>query len=150
MLHHWLVLALVPFWLLRAPDGHAKNFSTQLSPRGRFRLTPLYDVMSVYPVLGDGPNQWSPHEITLAMALLGKHRHDDMHGCIQRRHFNDTARKVGHASTAEPVIEALLARTPAVIAHVQAELPQDFSPCARDAILGGLAQAARALGEMLP
>ncbi|MDO4796181.1 MAG: type II toxin-antitoxin system HipA family toxin [Brachymonas sp.] len=145
-----LMAAQVLFWLLRAPDGHAKNFSIQLLPRGRFRLTPLYDVMSVYPVLGDGPNQRSPHEIKLAMALLGKHRHDDMHDCIQRRHFNDTARKVGHASTAEPVIEALLARTPAAIAHVQAELPQDFSARARDAILGGLAQAARALGEMLP
>ncbi|RRD67729.1 type II toxin-antitoxin system HipA family toxin [Comamonadaceae bacterium OH2310_COT-174] len=144
-----LMAAQVLFWLLRAPDGHAKNFSIQILPRGRFRLTPLYDVMSVYPVLGDGPNQWSPYEIKLAMALLGKNRHYDMHG-IQRRHFNDTARKVGYASTAEPIIEAILARTPAAIAQVQAELPQDFSPRVRDAILGGLEQAARVLGAMPP
>jgi len=144
-----LMAAQVLFWLLRAPDGHAKNFSIQLLPRGRFQLTPLYDVMSVYPVLGDGPNQWSPYEIKLAMALLGKNRHYEMHG-IQRRHFNSTAQKVGYAPNAEPIIEELLARTPAAIAEVQAELPQDFSSRVRDAILGGLEQAARTLGGMPP
>lgn len=84
---------------------------------------------------GDGPNQWSPYEIKLAMALLGKNRHDEMHG-IQRRHFNSTAQKVGYAPTVEPIVEELLARTPAAIAEVQAELPQDFSPRVRDAIPG--------------
>lgn len=87
-----LMAGQVLFWLLRAPDGHAKNFSIRILPRGRFQLTPLYDVMSVYPVLGDGPNQWSSHETKLAMALFGKNRHSEMHG-IQRRHFNSTARR---------------------------------------------------------
>lgn len=144
-----LMAAQVLFWLLRAPDGHAKNFSIQLLARGRFQLAPLYDVMSVYPVLGEGPNQWSPYEIKLAMALLGKNRHYEMHG-IQRRHFNTTSQKVGYASTAEPIIEELLVRTPAAIAEVQADLPKDFSPRVCDAILGGLAQAARSLGGMTP
>ncbi|MEA3119615.1 MAG: serine/threonine-protein kinase HipA [Paraburkholderia sp.] len=47
------------FGMLRAPDGHAKNFSIQLQAgtAGRFRLTPMYDVMSAYPVLGEGPNR---------------------------------------------------------------------------------------------
>jgi len=103
-----LMAAQVLFWLLRVPDGHAKNFSIQLLPRGRFQLTPLYDVMSVYPVLGNGPNQWSPYDIKLAMALLGKNRHCEMQG-IQRRHFNSTAQKVGYAPTAEPIIEEILA-----------------------------------------
>jgi len=58
--------------------------------------------------------------------------------------------KVGYASTAEPVIEEILARTPAAIAEVKADLPQDFSPRVRDAILGGLEQAARTLDGMAP
>lgn len=54
-------------------------------------------------MLGDAPSPWSPHEIELAMALRGKSRHGEMQG-IQRRHFNSIARKVGYASTAEPII----------------------------------------------
>ncbi|KQB60734.1 hypothetical protein [Acidovorax sp. SD340] len=75
-------------------------------------------------------------------------RHYEMQG-IQRTHFNSTVQKVGYASTAEPIIEEILART-AAIAEVQAELPQDFSPRVLDAILGGLEQAARTLGWMPP
>lgn len=131
--------------LLRA-HGPAKTSNIQLLPHGRFQLTPLYDV---YPVLGNGPNQWSSYEIKLAMVLLGKNRHYKMHA-IQRRHFNSTAQKVGYASTAESIIEELLARTPWALAEVQAELPRDFSPLVRDAILGGLEQAARTLGGMPP
>lgn len=144
-----LMVAQVLFWLLRAPDGHAKNLSIRLLPRGRFQLTKFYDVMSAYPVLGDGPGQWSPYEIKLAMALLGKNRRYKMHG-IQRRHFSSTARRVGYTSSAEPIIEELLARTPAAIAEVQADLPRDFSPQVADAILGGLEQAAEALAGMAP
>lgn len=100
--------------------------------------------MSAYPVLSDGPNQWSPREIKLAMAPLGKNRHYEMFG-IQRRHFDSTAQKVGYGLSAEPVIEDILTRTPAAIAAVQAELPPGFSATVADTVLGGLAQAAAAL-----
>lgn len=142
-----LMATQVLFWLLRAPDGHAKNFSIQILPRGRFRLTRLYDVMSAYPVLGDGPHQWSPRDVKLAMALLGKNKHYVMH-TVQRRHFDSTAQKVGYAPTAEPIIEEILARTPAAIAEVRAELPQDFSPRVAETVLGGLERAAAALAAM--
>lgn len=62
--------------------------------------------------------------------------------------LNNIAQKVGYALTVKPVIEELLARTPAAIAEVQAALPRDFSQCVRDAILGGLEQATRTLGGM--
>ena len=139
-----LMTAQILFWLLRAPDGHAKNFSIQILPRGRFQLTRLYDVMSAYPVLGHGSRQWSPHEIELAMALLGKNKHYTMQ-TIQRRHFDSTAQKVGYAPTAEPIIEDILARTPAAIAEVQAELPRDLSAHVAETILGGVERAAAVL-----
>jgi serine/threonine-protein kinase HipA len=139
----------VLFWLLRAPDGHAKNFSVQILPRGRFQLTKLYDVMSAYPVLGNGPNQWSPHALKLAMALLGKNRHYEMHSIV-RRHFNSTAQKVGFGEDAEAVVQNILAKTPGVIAQVQALLPRGFSARVADTVLGGLAQAAKALAAMPP
>ena len=88
---HTVMAAQLLFWLLGAPDGHAKNFSVHLLPGGRFQLTKLYDVMSAYPVMGDSPNLWSPFEIKMAMALLGKNRHYHMHN-ILRRHFNSSSR----------------------------------------------------------
>ncbi|MHB1123185.1 MAG: type II toxin-antitoxin system HipA family toxin [Ramlibacter sp.] len=137
------------FWMLRAPDGHAKNFSIQLQAgaAGRFRLTPMYDVMSAYPVLGDGPNQWAAQDLKLAMALLGKNRHYHMHN-IQRRQFNSTARKVGFGENAEPLLKELVARTPEVVAQVQAQLPQGFSQQVADKVLEGLQSAAQALESM--
>lgn len=136
------------FWMLRAPDGHAKNFSIQLlAGDGRFKLTPIYDVMSGYPVMGAGPNQWSAHDIRMAMALLGKNRHYLAHN-IQRRHFNSTAKKVGYGPDAEPLIQDLIARTPAVVDKVRGDLPAGFSEQVADTVLGGLLDAARALERM--
>ena len=142
-----LMASQVLFWMLRAPDGHAKNFSIHLLPGGRYRLTPLYDVMSAYPVMGDGPNQWSPRGLKLAMALVGRNRHYEAES-IQRRHFNSTARRCGFAPSAEPLLEELIAATPVVIAQVQRELPAGFSQKVADKVLGGLQAAARALEGM--
>lgn len=138
------------FWMLRAPDGHAKNFSIQLlAGSGRFKLTPLYDVMSGYPVMGTGPNQWSDYELKMAMALLGKNRHY-LARSIQRRHFNSTAKKVGYGDSAEPLIQEFIERTPAVVEKVRAALPAGFSEKVADKILDGVLTAARALDAMPP
>lgn len=143
-----LMASQVLFWMLRAPDGHAKNFSIHLLPGGRYRLTPLYDVMSVYPVMGDGTKQWSPRELELAMALVGKSRHYEVER-IQRRHFNSTAKRFGYGETAEPLIQELIERTPAVIDEVQRALPPGFSDEVAVKVLSGLRTAARVL-EVMP
>lgn len=144
-----LMATQILFWMLRAPDGHAKNFSIQLQAgtAGRFRLTPMYDIMSAYPVIGAGPNQWAAQDVKLAMALSGKNRHYHTH-TIVRRHFNSTARRVGYGEDAEALIQELVARTPAAIAQVQAELPPGFSQQVAGKVLGGLQRAAQALDGM--
>ena len=143
-----LMASQLLFWMLRAPDGHAKNFSIHLLPGGRYRLTPLYDVMSAYPVMGDGPNQCSPRELKLAMALTGKNRHYEAER-IQRRHFNSTAKRFGYGETSEPLIQELIERTPAVIDEVQRALPPGFSDEVAVKVLSGLRTAARVL-EVMP
>ena len=89
-----LMAAQILFWMLRATGRSCQELQHPAARRlaGRFRLTPMYDVMSAYPVIGDGPNQWAAQDLKLAMALLGKNRHYHMHS-IQRRHFNSTARR---------------------------------------------------------
>ncbi len=61
--------------MLAATDGHAKNFSIQLLPEGRYRLTPIYDVVSIFPIMGNKPNELRWHKAKLAMAVAGKNRH---------------------------------------------------------------------------
>jgi serine/threonine-protein kinase HipA len=147
---HTLMASQLLFWMLRAPDGHAKNFSIQLlAGAGRFKLTPIYDVMSAYPVIGPGPNQWSERKLKLAMALLGNNRHYLAHS-IERRHFSSTAKEVGYGANAEQLLQDFIARTPAVVEKVRAELPPGFSEKVADKILGGLLASAHSLERMSP
>lgn len=147
---HTLMASQILFWMLRAPDGHAKNFSIQLlAGAGRFKLTPIYDVMSAYPVIGPGPNQWAERKLKMAMALLGSNRHYLAHS-IQRRHFNSTAKAVGYGADAEPLLLDFIARTPAIVDKVRGALPEGFSEKVADKILGGLLAAAGALEQMPP
>ena len=55
------------FWLLGAIDGHAKNFSIFLKPGGRFQLTPVYDVISAYPIAAKREIEY--HDLKMAMAF---------------------------------------------------------------------------------
>lgn len=141
-----LFKAQVLFWLLAAPDGHAKNFSIHLLPRGLFRMSPLYDVMSILPAMGDGPNQFNWHKAKMAMAISGKNRHYLMKD-IQRRHFNATARRC-FGVDAEPIIGEILATTPVVIDEMYRSLPHGFPPQVADGILEGLRVAAKRLEAM--
>ena len=67
--------AQLVFWMLAAPDGHAKNFSIVIGPRDHFWATPLYDVMSAWPVIGKGARQFAWQKVKLAMALHAKNAH---------------------------------------------------------------------------
>ena len=67
--------AQLAFWLLAATDGHAKNFSLFLLKGDRYRLTPFYDVLSAWPVIGNGANQVSWQKARLAMGVRSKNAH---------------------------------------------------------------------------
>jgi len=116
----------IVFWLLAATDGHAKNFSIFHLPGGRYRATPLYDVLSAHPILGTGANKIAPQRAKLAMAIKGKENHYHIQ-TIRRRHWNAYAQTLGlGAAVAEQLIEDLLARAQDVVAAVGQELPTDF------------------------
>lgn len=141
--------AQILFWMLAAPDGHAKNFSVHLMPGGRYALTPLYDIMSIWPVEGDGGNQWSWHKAKLAMAVAGKNRHYLMKD-IQRRNFNAMASRCFYGPDAEPLIGRLIDATPAAIETVAAALPKGFPERVAERIFDGLRTSAERLAAMPP
>lgn len=140
------VRAQILFWMLAAVDGHAKNFSLYLLPKGYYRLTPLYDVLSAWPVIGRGPNKYSWDKSKLAMAIIGKNRHYKLKD-IQRRHFNETASRIG-VKTAEPLIGEILEAVPRAISSVQKEIPKDFPQHVLDSVLQGIERSAKRLESM--
>lgn len=118
-----LMKAIIAFWLIGATDGHAKNFSIFLSPEGRFRLTPLYDVLTAQPSVDAG--QIRRNKMKLAMAV-GDSRHYIIQ-TIAPRHFVETGAKAGiGASVVRALFDDLLARAPSALDQVAAGLPEDF------------------------
>ena len=139
---HFLASQLL-FWMLAAPDGHAKNFSIFLERHGAYHLTPLYDVLSAWPVIGDGPNMFQWQKVTMAMAVRAGNAHYKMNE-VARRHWNAAAKANAVGSDVEPLIERFIALAPTAIAQVQAQLPGDFPAQVSDTIFEGvLKQASR-------
>ena len=140
--------AQVLFWMLCATDGHAKNFSLFIRPGGRYQLTPLYDVLSAYPVLGEGPSKISPHKSKLAMAVRTKNAHWRTLD-ILRWHWLELGTRHGVVTAdgrpAQAVVDDLVARTPEALAVVRARLPHGFPAEVADSILGGVQDAAARL-----
>ncbi|MDP2790661.1 MAG: type II toxin-antitoxin system HipA family toxin [Rectinemataceae bacterium] len=136
----------VLFWILGAPDGHAKNFSVFIEPRGRYSLTPLYDVMSAYPVMGHGAGQLPPEKLRMAMAVTGKNRHYEWTS-IARRHWLSTAQACDAGPEAEDIISELIARTPEAIRIVSASLPDGFPDSVAGPIFDGMLKAVARLAE---
>ena len=136
------------FWMLCATDGHAKNFSLFLRPGGRYQLTPLYDVLSAYPVLGEGQGKLSPFKAKMALAVRSKNVHWKMRD-ILRRHWVALGTRHGILDEAgrgaEPLIDDISARTPDVIARVRAQLPEGFPAPLAEAVFEGMRGAAKRL-----
>jgi serine/threonine-protein kinase HipA len=143
-----LLRAQLLFWMLAAIDGHAKNFSIRLLAQGRYRLTPLYDVLSAWPIAGPRQNQLHPKKIKLAMSLRGtKSKHYRIEE-LNRRLFNLTARQCGLGSDMEAIISAVSTATPDAIAKVARRLPKGFPAGLFASVTTGLRKAASQLAAM--
>lgn len=142
---HFFTAQLV-FWLMAATDGHAKNFSLTLLPGGRYRLTPLYDILSTWPIQGRGAGQLDPHRVTMAMAVTGRNRHYQWRG-IHRWHWTAMAAQLGLEQPATALIDTLCAATPGVLDAVAAQLPAGFPMPVYDAVRSGMLVAAGRLAD---
>ena len=118
------LLVQLAFWLLAATDGHAKNFSVFLGAGDSYRLTPLYDVLSAWPVIGHGANSLSPQKVRLAMGLRAKSMHYRLRE-IRARHYRELAEKSG-VPTVWDNMRQLIDNVPPSLAAVEKRLPADF------------------------
>ena len=118
------LLAQLTFWLLAATDGHGKNFSIFHQRGGTYALTPLYDVLSAWPILGHGRNELAPERARLAMAIRGRRPHYRI-GEITSRHWRDLAERTGVKNLWNRM-QTLVVRAPAAFEKIEARLPPGF------------------------
>ena len=137
------------FWMLCAIDGHAKNFSIFIEPSGGYRLTPRYDILSAYPVLGTSAGKLSPKKVKMAMAVEGKSRHY-LWDSILYRHWEETARRCGIATSFAALIQELVDSTSQAIETVTARIPKGFPDAIATTILEGLRTASTRLSAQIP
>lgn len=133
-------LSQLVFWFLAATDGHAKNFSIFLQ-RGGYELTPFYDVVSAWPVIGKKARQLQPQKVKIAMAMgTGNQAHYKWDE-IQPRHFKALAH-----SLPDPDLWSKMNDTarsvPTAIATVEQLLPSDLKQSVWTSISEGLAKKA--------
>lgn len=127
--------AQVLFWLIGATDGHAKNFSIFLGPRGRFRMTSLYDVLSAQPSLDQ--HQIVRKDVKLAMSV-GDNRHYRLDE-IEGRHFLQTARRARLPETfVAEILKEVLESAPKALAVAKSQLPANFPMGIHASIIRGL------------
>ncbi len=140
------VRAQILFWMLAATDGHAKNFSIFHERGGSYRMTPLYDVLSAWPIIGRGSKHLDWRKATMAMAVRSKNVHWKLSE-IQARHWDAVARAAGIGGAA-PLIAGLLMQAPRVVEAVNRQVPSGFPAAVQDKILEGLQQGARRLADL--
>ncbi len=128
--------AQVLFWLLGAIDGHAKNFSIYLLPQGGYRMTPLYDVMSAWPILAR--KELHPKQMKMAMAVDGKNKHYYWHE-ILGRHWSSMSRKARFPEEElDAIFRELLDPMEEVITRVSSRLPTAFPASVAESIFDGM------------
>lgn len=130
------------FWLLGATDGHAKNFSLFLGSGGRFRLTPLYDVMSVQSNVDAGQIPRNRYKLSMA---VGAKRHYGIER-IAPRDFRQTA-SLGNlpAAMVEEILHDVTVGTPKAIDQVLGTLPPGFPEALAEAVVGGMRSRLRVM-----
>ncbi len=120
-------------WLIGATDGHAKNFSIYIDKGGSYRLTPFYDILSAYPLLGGkGINI---RKLKLSMGLKATKGKKYEISKILPRHFLDTAKAVNFSQEAmQEIIAEMKDALPKAMLQVSTRLPEDFPKHIADSI----------------
>lgn len=141
------MLAQLAFWLLGAIDGHAKNFSIFHERHNAYRMTPLYDVLSIWPVVGRKEGKVPYERQELAMALRSKNVHYQLR-TIQARHWRRLAERSNIADAWDNMLRLVHRTVPAIDAAL-GQLPPGFPQEVAEAIRAHTARhVQRFLGEM--
>lgn len=136
------IKAQIVFWLLGATDGHAKNFSFFLLPGDRFRMAPLYDVMSAQPYVDR--RQLAKNKMKMAMSI-GRKRHYRF-DTIMPRHFVETAEESRlPAGSVREMMDDLKKTIEPAIHNTMKSMPKNFPKDLMNSIKDGIFSRAQLL-----
>ncbi|MBO0208778.1 MULTISPECIES: type II toxin-antitoxin system HipA family toxin [unclassified Vibrio] len=120
-------------WAIGATDGHAKNFSIFIEKGGNYRLTPFYDILSAYPVLGG--RGLNIRKLKLAMGLKATKGKKYEISKVYPRHFIDTAKHVGFdQEKMQSILDEMQIEMPKAIERLKSRLPKEFPTRIADSI----------------
>lgn len=136
--------ANILFWLIGATDGHAKNFSLALSSRGRFRMTPLYDVLTLQPTVDK--KRLAHKDFKLAMRV-GKSNQYNVER-IRGRHFIDTGVQAGLSrKVIGELFDDIKTSADSAVDKTLSQLPGDFPNELVESVASAIKHRIRRLGE---
>ncbi|MGH7945850.1 MAG: HipA domain-containing protein, partial [Opitutaceae bacterium] len=135
--------AQMVFWLLAAPDGHAKNFSIFIERGGSHRLTPFHDVLSAWPIIGRGASHLDWRKAKLAMAVRSKNAHWKISE-LKPHSWDAIARFAGLGGSAELLTE-IISAAPRAVEEAHREIKPGFPAEIRDKIFNGFLTTVRSL-----
>lgn len=135
------VMTQFAFWLLGAIDGHAKNFSIRLHAQDKYEMTPLYDVLSAWPIIGSGLNRLPVQNARMAMALRSKNTHYRISE-IHTRHWKALAKDCGVPNVWQLMID-MAGNIENATANVMLQLPTTYPRALAESIFDGVEKQAK-------
>ncbi len=118
-----LFKANILFWLIGASDGHAKNFSILFLPGGRFRLAPIYDVLTAQPYFDTSKMRQRDFRLAMSLGNRNHYRIVNIHG----HHFLQTGKKANYPSESiKKIFEEILSIQNTAIESTINSLPANF------------------------
>ena len=124
------------FWVMGAMDGDAKNFSLHLQANGHYQLTPIYDVISFYPMAATRQIEWQ--QLKLAMAVVSKNNHYRWDK-VQLRHWYTMAERCQFPKVLmQAIIDEVFDHLETAIAAVSQRLPKKFPADIAEPIFKGM------------
>ncbi len=138
-------ISQILFWLIGATDGHAKNFSVRLAKGGRFRMTPLYDVLSAQPSVDSG--QIRRNKMKLAMSVGDRNRY--IIDSILPRHFYQIAAKGGIGKNLiRGIFEQINDHGLGIVEKTKENLPHAFPEFIAESISNGFISRLKQLNDL--
>ena len=108
-------------------------------------MTPLYDILSAYPIMGNKATHLDSRKAKLAMAVVDRNRHYDLYG-IHRWHWVAMGEKLGLPEM-PALIDDIVQQVPTVLDRVVKRLPKEFPELVFKSVNDGMLSATKRLSS---